>query len=149
MMIALKHKGIIRSYSTLKRAMQKGNLLHESRRSPDGLTKADKKAECPEKRKAAIDFLTWLGTPEAQKLWIEGYKLTVSFAGADVSALPPAYSDLIDSIAAQGSYPWLFSMYPSVVFEEACKNGAQQYMLKRTTANDVIKNIDATWKAAK
>ena len=70
---------------------------------------------------------------------IEGYKLTVSFAGADVSALPPAYSDLIDSIAAQGSYPWLFSMYPSIVFEEACKNGAQQYMLKRTTANDVIK----------
>ena len=103
----------------------------------------------PEKRQAAIDFLTWLGTPEAQKLWIEGYKLTVSFAGADVSALPPAYSDLIDSIAAQGSYPWLFSMYPSIVFEEACKNGAQQYMLKRTTANDVIKNIDATWKAAK
>jgi len=40
-------------------------------------------------------------------------------------------------------------MYPSIVFEEACKNGAQQYMLKRTTANDVIKNIDATWKAAK
>jgi transposase InsO family protein len=28
--------------------MQKGNLLHESRRSPDGLTKADKKAERPE-----------------------------------------------------------------------------------------------------
>lgn len=48
MMIALKHKGIIRSYSTVKRAMQKGNLLHESRRSPDGLTKADKKAERPE-----------------------------------------------------------------------------------------------------
>jgi transposase InsO family protein len=48
MKIALNQKGIIRSYSTIKRAMKKGNLLHESRRSPDGLTKADKKALCPE-----------------------------------------------------------------------------------------------------
>lgn len=31
-----------------KRALIKGNLLHESRRSPDGLTKADKKAQRPE-----------------------------------------------------------------------------------------------------
>jgi putative transposase len=48
MMIALEHRGIIRSYSTVKRAMKKGNLLHESRRSPDGLTKADKKADRPD-----------------------------------------------------------------------------------------------------
>lgn len=47
-MIALEHRGIIRSYSTVKRAMKKGNLLHESRRSPDGLTKADKKADRPD-----------------------------------------------------------------------------------------------------
>jgi len=47
-MLALKQRGIIRSYSTVKRAMVKGNLLHESRRSPDGLTKADKKANRPE-----------------------------------------------------------------------------------------------------
>jgi len=48
MMIALAHRGIKRSYSTVKRAMKKGNLLHESRRSPDGLTKADKKADRPD-----------------------------------------------------------------------------------------------------
>lgn len=30
------------------RAMKKENLLHESHRSPDGLTKKDKKAEMPE-----------------------------------------------------------------------------------------------------
>ncbi len=48
MMIALEQRGIIRSYSTVKRAMKKGNLLHESRRSPDGLTKADKKADRPD-----------------------------------------------------------------------------------------------------
>ena len=48
MMIALEHRGIKRSYSTVKRAMKNGNLLHESRRSPDGLTKADKKADRPE-----------------------------------------------------------------------------------------------------
>ena len=44
---ALWHHGIKRSYSTVKRAMAEGNLLHESRRSPDGLTKADKKAQRP------------------------------------------------------------------------------------------------------
>ena len=48
MMIALEQRGISRSYSTVKRAMKKGNLLHESRRSPDGLTKADKKADRPD-----------------------------------------------------------------------------------------------------
>ena len=48
MMIALEHWGITRSYSTVKRAMKKGNLLHESRRSPDGRTKADKKADRPD-----------------------------------------------------------------------------------------------------
>lgn len=48
MMMALNQRGIKRSYSTVKRAMKNGNLLHESRRSPDGLTKADKKADRPE-----------------------------------------------------------------------------------------------------
>lgn len=103
----------------------------------------------PEKRQAALDFLNWLSTAEAQKLWIEGYRLTLSFAGADVSALPPAFTDLISGVSAQGSYPWLFSMYPTIVFEDACKNGAQQYMLKKITADKVIENIDAMWKSAK
>jgi raffinose/stachyose/melibiose transport system substrate-binding protein len=103
----------------------------------------------PEKRQAALDFLNWLSTAEAQKLWIEGYRLTLSFTGADVSALPPAFTDLISGVSAQGSYPWLFSMYPSIVFEDACKNGAQQYMLKKITADKVIENIDAMWKSAK
>lgn len=48
MQLALEQKGIKRSYSTVKRAMQLGNLIHESNRSPDGLTKADKKAQRPE-----------------------------------------------------------------------------------------------------
>jgi len=48
MMIALEQRGITRSYSTVKRAMKKGNLLHELRRSPDGLTKADIKADRPD-----------------------------------------------------------------------------------------------------
>lgn len=102
----------------------------------------------PEKRAAALKFLNWLSSTKAKKLWIEGYRLTLSFAGADVSALPPAFSDLIDGISKNGSYPWLFSMYPTVVFEDACKNGAQQYMLKRTTADKVISNIDAMWKSS-
>ena len=48
MQIALEQRGIKRSLSTVRRAMARGNLLHEDRRSPDGLTKADKKAMRPQ-----------------------------------------------------------------------------------------------------
>ena len=44
----MNQKGEYPSRSTVIRAMKKGNLLHESHRSPDGLTKKDKKAEQPE-----------------------------------------------------------------------------------------------------
>lgn len=44
MQIALEQRGIKCSLSTIRRAMARGNLLHEDRRSQDGLTKADKKA---------------------------------------------------------------------------------------------------------
>jgi transposase InsO family protein len=46
--IALQQKEVEVSRSTVIRAMRKGNLLHKSRRSPNGLTKADKKAQRPE-----------------------------------------------------------------------------------------------------
>ena len=36
MQIALEQRGIKRSLSTVRRAMARGNLLHEDRRSPDG-----------------------------------------------------------------------------------------------------------------
>ena len=47
-LIALEQRGTKASRSTVIRAMRKGNLLHKSHRSPDGLTKADKKAQRPE-----------------------------------------------------------------------------------------------------
>ena len=43
MLIALEQKGIKTSLSSVRRAMRKGNLAKRNRRSPDGLTKADKK----------------------------------------------------------------------------------------------------------
>ena len=48
MQIALEQRGIKRSLSTVRRVMARGNLLHEDRRSPDGLTKADKKTLRPQ-----------------------------------------------------------------------------------------------------
>ena len=41
----------------------------------------------PDKKAAALKFLEWLATPQAQKIWVEDYKLTLSFKGADVSKL--------------------------------------------------------------
>lgn len=47
MRLALERRGIKKSYSTVKRVMQLGNLLHESRRRHGGLTRADRRAQRP------------------------------------------------------------------------------------------------------
>lgn len=47
MVLALAQKGVKKSRSTVLRAMRAANLVHKSHRSPDGLTKADKKAQRP------------------------------------------------------------------------------------------------------
>ena len=48
MQIALEQRGIKRSLSTIRRVMAQGNLLHEDSRTPDDLTKVDKKAMRPQ-----------------------------------------------------------------------------------------------------
>ena len=45
---AFNQRGEYPSRATVRRAMKNGNLLHESHRSPNGLTKKDKKAMHPE-----------------------------------------------------------------------------------------------------
>ena len=47
--IALDQKGIKVSKSTVRRTMKKGNLLKPNKRSPDGLTKKDKKNNASQK----------------------------------------------------------------------------------------------------
>jgi len=102
----------------------------------------------PEKRAAALKFLEWLSTPQAQKIWVEDYKLTSTFKGSDVKALGGPFVDLMSTVNKNGSYPWAFSNYPTAVFEDACKNGAQQYVFGKKTASEVIADIDKQWKAA-
>jgi len=101
-----------------------------------------------EKQQAALAFLEWLATPEAQKIWIEDYKLVPAFKGANLSSMKKPFQDLLASVDKNGAYPWAFASYPTVVFEDACKNGAQQYMFKKTTADAVVKNVDETWAKA-
>ncbi|HEY9054946.1 MAG TPA: extracellular solute-binding protein [Rectinemataceae bacterium] len=102
----------------------------------------------PEKKAAALKFLEWLATPQAQKIWVEDYKLTLSFKGADVSRLGGPFVDLMGGVGKNGAYPWAFASYPTAVFEDACKNGAQQYVFNKKTAEDVIKDIDKQWAAS-
>lgn len=101
------------------------------------------------KQEAALAFLEWLASPEAQKIWIEDYKLVPAFKGANLSSMKQPFQDLLSSVDKNGAYPWAFSSYPTVVFEDACKNGAQQYMFKKIAADKVIANVDAAWAAAK
>jgi raffinose/stachyose/melibiose transport system substrate-binding protein len=101
----------------------------------------------PEKRAAALKFLEWLATDEARGIWVKDYKLTSTFKNTDVSALGAPFKDLMDAVNAKGSYPWAFSMYPTAVFEDACKNGAQAYVFKKKTAEAVIADIDKMWAA--
>ena len=102
----------------------------------------------PDKRAAALKFLDWLSSPQAQKIWVEDYKLTLSFKGADVSKLGVPFVDLMASVNQKGAYPWAFAQYPTAVFEDACKNGAQQYMFNKKTAEAVIADIDKEWAAS-
>lgn len=102
----------------------------------------------PDKQAAAKKFINWLSTPKAAAMWVSEYKLTNSFKGTKFSSLGGPFSDLMTSVGKKGSYPWAFSQYPTVVFEDACKNGAQQYMMKKRSAEDVISTIDAQWKEA-
>lgn len=48
MLIALTQRGIQTSLGSVRRAMRKGNLMKPNHRSPDGLTRADKRAMRPQ-----------------------------------------------------------------------------------------------------
>lgn len=100
----------------------------------------------PEKAKAAHEFINWLTTPEAVKLWVEKCKLVPTFKGADVSTMDAPFQDLVKYMNEGKTNPWAFSMYPIAVFEDACKTGAQEYMFGLRKADGVIKFIDDTWK---
>ncbi len=98
-----------------------------------------------EKQEAAKKFLLFLASSKGSKLWVSEYKLTNSFKGSDFKSLGAPYDDLMKSVASKGAYPWAFSQYPTQVFEDACKNGAQQYMMKTRSAEAVISTIDQQW----
>lgn len=101
-----------------------------------------------EEQEAALKFINWLTGEKGQSLWMSEYKLIPPFKGVDVSAFGGPYVDLMKSVETKGSMPWAFSQYPTEVFEDACKNGAQQYMMQKISAQDVISTIDAQWKSS-
>jgi raffinose/stachyose/melibiose transport system substrate-binding protein len=101
-----------------------------------------------DKQDAALAFLEWLATPEAQKIWVQDYKLVPAFKNADVSSMKQPFQDLLASVSKNGAYPWAFASYPTTAFEDACKPGAQQYMFKKLSADAVIKLVDSTWASS-
>jgi len=101
-----------------------------------------------DKQAASLAFLEWLSTPEAQKIWIEDYKLVPAFKGANLSSMKQPFQDLLASVAKSGAYPWAFASYPTTAFEDGCKNGAQEYMFKKATGDQVIDKIDRIWAQA-
>lgn len=101
-----------------------------------------------EKKALAKKFVSWLTSEEGRNLWVSEYKLVPPFKNVDASVLGGPYADLANSSTEKGSYPWAFSWYPTEVFEDACKNGAQSYMMGKTNATDVIKKIDDTWNTS-
>jgi raffinose/stachyose/melibiose transport system substrate-binding protein len=107
-------------------------------------------AQAPaDKQAAAKKFLDWLANPKAVKIWTTDYKLTLSFKGADLSAMKSPFVELMSTVGKNGAYPWAFSMYPTAVFEDAVKNGAQAYAFKKKTAEAVIADIDRQWAEAR
>ena len=68
--------------------------------------------------------------------------------GVDVSTFGGPYVDLMSSVERKGSMPWLFNQYPTEVFEGACKNDAQKYMLKQEDFSVMMNKINSQWAAA-
>lgn len=101
-----------------------------------------------EKTEACFKFLEWLSTNEGEQSWIKIYKLIPPFKGVDVSFFGGPYVELMNSIEKKGANPWLFSQYPTIVFDDACKNGTQQYLLKKRSAKSLLQDIDEQWKKA-
>ncbi|MGE5582388.1 MAG: ABC transporter substrate-binding protein, partial [Bacillota bacterium] len=102
----------------------------------------------PEKTKAAKAFLEWLGTPEAIKIWVDKCKLVPTFKGADVKSMDAPFQDLVAYLNSGKTNPWAFAMYPTPAFEDACKNGAQEYIFGRKNAQQVVQYFDETWRKA-
>jgi raffinose/stachyose/melibiose transport system substrate-binding protein len=102
-----------------------------------------------EKQAAGKKFLEWLATPAAIRIWTADCKLTSDFKGADMSALQAPFGQLMSTVAKNGAFPWAFSMYPTAAFEDAAKNGAQAYVFKKKTAEDVVADIDRIWREAR
>lgn len=100
----------------------------------------------PERIKAAKQFLQWLATPEAIKIWVEKCKLVPTFKGANVKTMDAPFQDLVSYLDSGKTNPWAFSMYPVAAFEDATKNGAQEYIFGRKNAEQVVQYIDETWR---
>lgn len=100
----------------------------------------------PEKTKAAKAFLEWLSTPAAVKMWVDKCKLVPTFKGADVKSMDAPFQDLVSYLNSGKTNPWAFSMYPTPAFEDACKNGAQEYIFGRKNAQQVVDYFNETWR---
>lgn len=80
----------------------------------------------PEKIKAAKEFLEWLGTPEAIKMWVDDCKLVPTFKGANVKSMGAPFQDLVSYLNSGKTNPWAFAMYPVAAFEDATKNRSEE-----------------------
>ena len=100
----------------------------------------------PEKQAAALKFINWLSSPEAIKIWTTDIQLTSTFKGAAVTSMPMPFQDLMNSVNKLGSYPWVFSMMPTATFEQAIKNGAQGYVFGKANPEDIVAEINDSWK---
>jgi len=100
----------------------------------------------PEKQAAALKFINWLNSPEAIKIWTSDIQLASTFKGADASAMPKPFQELMSSVNKKGSYPWVFYMMPTATFEQAIKNGAQGYMLGKSKPADIVAEVNKSWK---
>jgi raffinose/stachyose/melibiose transport system substrate-binding protein len=100
----------------------------------------------PEKQAAALKFINWLSSPAAVKIWTTDIQLASTVKGADVSGMPAPFQDLMNSVNKSGSYPWVFYMMPTSTWEQAIKNGALGYVLGKEKPDQIVAEINESWK---
>ena len=92
----------------------------------------------------ALDFVDWLATPEATKVWFGEAPGIPAIQGAEVEA-EPAVQTAIDIIAAGHTAPFPDTGWPSARVQAAHFTGIQQLFSGQADAKQVLASMDEAY----
>ncbi|WP_106815378.1 ABC transporter substrate-binding protein [Microbacterium timonense] len=97
------------------------------------------------KKDAAAEFVEWLATPEAQKIYYEASGELPISSYQDMDLSDTIYSTVVD-LLAEGSYtPLPNNIWPNPAVYEALQVGVQGLLTGQKTIDQVLQDMDTAW----